>query len=150
VDQDTFHARRAELVVEELDGELLVYDLRTDAAHSLDVRAAAIWRACDGGASIAEIAAATGTAPEIVEHTLSDLSDRALLEGRGQISRRDAVRRMALTAGAAAVAVPVVRSIVAPTAAQAQTCLPDGAPCTSDGQCCGGNCDTGTNTCQSL
>jgi coenzyme PQQ synthesis protein D (PqqD) len=133
-------ARNEELVIEELDDELLLYDLRTDAAHCLDPQATAIWRACDGTASVAEIAAATGTTDEAVEHTLADLAERDLVEGIGYHSRRDAFK-YALTAGAVGVALPIVKSIVAPTAAQAQSCLADGSTCSVDSECCSNNCN---------
>jgi hypothetical protein len=135
-------ARADELVIEELDGELLVYDLRTDAAHCLDEEAAAIWRACDGKTRVAEIAATVDTTPEAVDHALEELSERDLVEGIGDHSRREAVK-LALTAGAVGAALPIVKSIVAPTPARGGTfsCFPDGAGCAVDNQCCSLNCD---------
>jgi hypothetical protein len=137
-------ARTDELVIEELDDELLVYDLRTDAAHCLDPEAAAIWRACDGTASVADIAAATATTPEAVDHAIEQLSGRDLVEGIGDHSRREAVK-LVLTAGAVGAALPIVKSIVAPTPAQAgvPSCLPNGAGCAIDDQCCSLNCNAG-------
>ena len=52
-------------------------------------------------------------------------------------SRREAIRRMAV---AAALALPIVTSVLAPEAAEAQTCLPNGKGCTISGQCCSGCC----------
>ena len=136
-------ARADELVVEELGDELLVYDLRTDAAHSLDAPAAAVWRACDGETSPAEIAAATGTSPEGVEHALRELAERDLVEAPAEHSRREAVK-IGVTAGAIGVAIPIVRSIVAPTAAEAQSgCVPFLGTCNFSSECCSNNCDDG-------
>jgi hypothetical protein len=139
-------ARTDELVVEELGDEVLVYDLRTDAAHCLDAQAAAVWRACDGETTAAEIAAATGTPSEGVDHALLDLDARDLIDSPPEHSRREAMK-IALTAGAIGAAVPVIRSIVVPTPAQAQAsvpCLPDGSACAIDAQCCSQNCNAGT------
>jgi hypothetical protein len=141
----TPRARTDELVLEELGGELLVYDLRTDAAHCLDAQAAAVWRACNGEATVSDIAAATGIPRDGVEHALRGLADRDLMDGAADHhSRREAVK-LVLTVGAAGAAIPVIRSIVAPTAAQAGSvsCFPDGAGCSVDSDCCSQNCNSG-------
>jgi hypothetical protein len=57
------------------------------------------------------------------------------------MNRRQMVRTLGL---AAVVAVPLVTSIVAPTPAQAATCRPPGAACTTSIQCCSGLCSAGT------
>jgi hypothetical protein len=61
------------------------------------------------------------------------------------LSRRDALRRVALVGAGAAAAAPLVKSIVAPTPAQAGTtpCFPDGTGCSIDAQCCSNNCNGG-------
>ena len=61
------------------------------------------------------------------------------------VSRRDALRRAALAGAGAAAAVPLVKSIVAPTPAHAGTtpCFPDGAGCSINAQCCSNNCNAG-------
>jgi hypothetical protein len=56
------------------------------------------------------------------------------------MSRREVVRALALTA---AVAVPVVASIVAPTPAQAASCFPNGSGCETSAECCSGFCNLG-------
>ena len=136
-------ARADELVIEELGDELLVYDLRTDAAHSLDASAAAVWRACDGETSPHAIAAATGTTREGVEHALRELAERDLVEAPAAHSRREAMK-IGVTAGAVGVAIPIVHSIVAPTAAEAQSgCVPVSGTCLFSSQCCSNNCNDG-------
>ena len=79
---------------------------------------------------------------------MEQLGERGLLEQAvvrpAGISRKQAVRRGALVA--AAIALPVTASVVAPNAAQAVTCF-CGAGCTSSTQCCA-NCPTCTgNNC---
>ena len=43
------------LIREEVDGELVIYDQRTDRMTRLNHSAAAVWRACDGHRSPAEL-----------------------------------------------------------------------------------------------
>ena len=146
-------ARQEGLAIEELDGELLIYDLETDKAHCLNGEAATVWRLCDGSRSVEELA--SGVAPdapkdvaeEMALHALSELGKRRLLVGDvsetgSGVSRRELFRKLALV-GAAGLAIPAVKSIVAPTAAQAATCLPPGAICTASAQCCSGTCAGG-------
>lgn len=146
-------ARTERIAVEELDGELLIYDLDTHKAHCLNGEAAAVWRLCDGTRSVTELSATIAqgapheVAEELVLHALSELGKRKLLvlevpEAGSGVSRRELFRKLAI-AGAAGLAIPVVRSIVAPTAAQAATCVPPGGLCTASGQCCSGVCSGG-------
>jgi hypothetical protein len=129
-------ARSENLLVEELGDELLVYDRGSDEAHSLDATAAAIWRACDGANPVSSIASDLVLEEAVVQSTVEQLGELGLLlpwsfETAGH-SRR-ALLRHGLVAGAAGVAaVPVIRSIVAPSAAQAQTsmiCAPHNEQC---------------------
>jgi coenzyme PQQ synthesis protein D (PqqD) len=133
-------ARRAGLVIEEMGGELLIYDLERDRAHALNESAALVFRHCDGRRGVGELTAALGEmtgAPvdEVVAlRALQRLDDAHLLEapaaeGR-QWSRREALRRIGMAGAAAGLAVPVVRSIVVPTAAEAQaSCTPELGVC---------------------
>ena len=142
-------ARAEDLVVEELDGEFLVYDTGRDKAHCLNGTAAAVWRRCDGRRTVEELGVLVAPQAdpelreEIVLSTLAQLDRRNLLveslPAGGRISRREMMRKAALV-GAVGLSLPVVRSIVAPTAAQAATCVPSGGPCTASAQCCSGLC----------
>jgi hypothetical protein len=61
------------------------------------------------------------------------------------LSRREMMRALGI---AAAVAVPLVTSVVAPTAAEAATCLPKNATCSTTIRCCSVlGCDTSKNKC---
>jgi hypothetical protein len=134
--------------VEELGDELLVYDLNTDEAHSLDPSAAAIWRACDANSTAPGIAARTGQSETAVRTTLERLAELDLLAAgsfAADTHSRRAVLRRGLLAGAAGVAaVPLIRSIVTPPAAHAQSgCVADqenNTPCTQTCQCIEGCC----------
>ncbi len=144
-------ARAAGVVVRELVEEVLVYDLETHKAVCLNSTAAQVWRLCDGRRTAADIRralekSADGPVPEeFVWLALEQLGRDRLLDARVPrparlvgITRREMIRRIGLTA---AIAVPVIVSIVAPTPADAASCLPQGAACQESAQCCSGlNC----------
>jgi hypothetical protein len=152
-------ARKEGLVIERLAEEVLVYDTDRDRAHCLNETAAFVWQRCDGRNTTTEIARLLGK--EINAHVdeklvwlaLDQLGRNHLLQNRpaapasfAGLNRREMVRALGL---AAAVAVPVVTSIIAPTPVQAVTCVPSGGVCTSSPQCCPpgtGVCD-GTGHC---
>jgi coenzyme PQQ synthesis protein D (PqqD) len=139
-------ARKDGLVIRELADEVLVYDLERHKAHCLNHTAAWIWKRCDGRATAAELAQllqAESKAPVdegIIWLGLEQLERDHLLSGRiprtpatPRLSRRELVGRLGLIA---AITLPLVTSIVAPTASQAASCFPKGAACSSSSQCC--------------
>ena len=154
-------ARRYDLVVEELPDEVLVYDRKSDEAHCLNKMASLIWKNCDGQSGIDEIAASVGhelnsaVSRQAVMLGLEELSAFSLLDQkpprtpkRASMPRRELIKTLGLTS---AVALPLIISIVAPTAAQAATVdpctstpYPDGCPCTGDGDCASFNCNAGS------
>jgi hypothetical protein len=140
-------ARSGGLVVRELEGEVLVYDLERHRAVCLNSSAAAVWRSCDGRTDVANLSAALAAGQggeEVVWLALEQLARDQLLEerppraaGARRVTRRELIRRLGL---AAAASLPLVTSIVAPTPAQAASCKPPGDPCTSSLECCSGLC----------
>jgi coenzyme PQQ synthesis protein D (PqqD) len=140
-------ARDAGLVVDSIGDELLVYDTECGRAHSLNAVAAAVWRACDGQRDVDQLAGFTGFDRGAVELALNNLLDVELITGYAAsgVSRRAVLRRLSLTAAGLAVALPVIRSITAPTAAMALSNAGD--PCS--GQTCGAGSYCGsTSSCQ--
>lgn len=119
-------ARTQGVTTTELNDETVVYDLDRHRVHRLNQTAALVWKHCDGKSSVAEIAADVGrelAAPaseELVHQALDQLQQACLLAEPKRISRRELGQRVRLT-GALIVLAPVVTSIVAPTAAQAQS-----------------------------
>ena len=150
-------ARRDGLVVKTVGDEVLVYDLERARAHSLDALAAAIWRRCDGRRPVAALAAAVRAETGVpvtdaaVEYGLAALRRARLLAGEQPVP--GPTRRQVLARIGTAAAIPLVLSITAPTAAQAQsgpappfpTCpgggvgVPAGSPCTTLTPCCAGS-----------
>ncbi len=47
--------RQDNLVVQELNGEVLIYDLKVNKAFCLNDTSAQVWQACDGTKSVTEI-----------------------------------------------------------------------------------------------
>jgi hypothetical protein len=143
-------ARREGILSEELDGELLLYDVSTNVAHALAPVAATVWRSCDGAALLERIAASTDLALETVALAVAQLAERGLLvdpptlelgspESVGP-TRREAVTRVARTGGAAFGAALIASVAVGPALAAAST------TCSPGYTQCAGNCiDTNTD-----
>ena len=136
-------------VFQKLEDELLIYDLHANRAVCLNQTAALVWQNCDGKSSAGKIAQKLEKklgAPvneELVMFAVSELKEKGLLENGGSIannfkglSRREVVKKVGF---ASLVSLPIVSSIVAPVAAEAQS-LMEGAfliNCTSTP---GGSC----------
>jgi subtilisin family serine protease len=152
-------ARHEGLLVRELNGEVLVYDLHSHKAHCLNTTAALIWKHCDGRTSESDIARIieghqnTPVHPDAVPFGLLQLRRTHLLKTQitrtadgAALSRRDLIKRLGATA---AVGIPLVTSVLAPKAVEAATCTAGGGACSPDGAnaaCCSGLCVLGSCT----
>lgn len=140
--------RADELVVNEAGDEILIYDTRADKAHSLNKTAAFIWKNCDGETSVEKLAEMVEQKlqlkcdADLVSIALEDLSKADLISPEMVRSSGMSRRKMLLKYGTMAIALPVVATLIAPTAAQAQsTCLPPGSPCAAPAECCSVVCE---------
>jgi hypothetical protein len=113
-------AREEGLLVEAVDDELLIFDLETNNAHALNSPAASVWRACDGTRGVKELQSECGLSEDELRLALDQLRERGLLADEPGLSRRAMLRNVTV-AGAAGVALPMIRSIAAPTPAMAQS-----------------------------
>jgi len=127
-------ARRADILTEELEGELVIYDKRRDVACRLNRTAALVWRNADGVRTVEDLIEVLRdqVSPladeDLVMVTLDRLEEQELLEPgyphrteqATALSRRRFITR-AGALGTAALALPVVQAIVAPTPAPADT-----------------------------
>ena len=143
-------ARTESLIVKEVDGETLVYDLDTDKAHCLNETAARVWKNCDGHTGVSEIAKVLSRESnakvddELVWLALDQLEKFQLLEEAptkpaflSGMTRRQMVARL----GIAAVALPAIMSIVSPTAkAQGSGTTPPTGCCAGPPDCISGTC----------
>jgi hypothetical protein len=116
-----FAARSDGLVAEELDGGLVVYDVRSDRAHWLDREATAVWRACESGRTLHDIAGSAGIEPAMAEATLARLESIGLVEQSGAVSRRTMLRYAAKVGAAGAVGAPIISALIPVAAAHAST-----------------------------
>jgi hypothetical protein len=134
-------ARTDELVVEDVEREVLVYDKRTDEAHCLSPAAAQVWRACDGKTSCEQLAAQLELDAGTVRRALDELEACGLLDGivNHGVTRRQAATRFAKV-GAAAAAAPLIYSVVGPIPEAAATLT---AQCQAVNSAVGGH-DCGT------
>jgi hypothetical protein len=119
--------REKDILIEELPGETLVYDQKRHKVHCLNEAAAVVWRHCDGQTTLAQLAKVVREetnlpkSEEVVQFALSHLAKCQLLTDppdyrnteAARWSRRDFARKL----GVAAVVVPAVMTIMAPTAA---------------------------------
>jgi hypothetical protein len=129
-------ARSRGLKIEEVDDDLIVYDLDQQRAHTLHAIAAAVWRRCDGQTSPDDIARAAAAAlemppnSEFVWEALRQLDAIGLIEVPAQapdeaVARRRALRQLGQVAAGV---LPFVASIAIPAAAYAQSVGTPGPP----------------------
>ena len=124
--------RSAQLLVEELVDELLVYDVERNQVHCLNGTAVRVWTLCDGNRTVSDIARDLNTdlsheeAETLVWSALDQFNEKHLLEVEEQtleshrpegMTRRQMLLRLSLVVGL----LPLVDSIVSPEAALAQS-----------------------------
>jgi hypothetical protein len=120
------------VVVQELDDELLAYDRERDVACRLNRSAALVWQSSDGTRTVADLVAVLAEElgamadEDMVMVALDNLSQNGLIQSGYEsrdsnavrLTRRRFIRRVGVV-GAAAMAVPVVHSLVVPPVAAA-------------------------------
>lgn len=140
-------SRKHEIVDQTLNDEILLYDLQTNRAFCLNKTSMLVWQLCDGTRNIAEISRLAAeklkqSVPEdVIWLALDALKKNNLLDANREIdidfqgfSRREIIRRVGL---ASLVALPLISSLVAPSAiSAASACRSVDTSCTSPAQCC--------------
>lgn len=149
-------SRFENIVVQELNDEILVCDLKNNRVLCLNQTAAEVWKLCTGEKDVKTISQIlsrklnSNVSEEMILFSLDELSKNNLLiekistnEYFKGISRREIIRKIGL---GSMVALPLITSVVMPKAVQAQSCggtfAPDGCACTIDNDC-------DSNCCQS-
>lgn len=145
-------ARHERIVVQQMGDETVIYDEQRNQIHRLNQTAALVWRHCDGQQTAAELARTVQNelgspmTEEMVWLALDRLEKGHLLqeklerpEADGHVTRRQMLRKAALVGGAALL-LPVVQSMVAPTPAMAMSlgCATRGQVARGSRQCCAG------------
>ncbi len=139
--------RKEDIIVQELNGEVLIYDLKANKAVCLNETSSLVWDACDGNQSVSEISQAIGkklNSPaneDIVWLALDQLKKEKLIANGAEVvskfdgmSRREVIRKVGL---GTMIALPLVSSLVAPTAANAQSVCAGACTCTLTGMTVG-------------
>ena len=146
-------ARNKNLVSQNLEKEILIYDLTSHKAYCLNETAAAVYRACDGVTTFSELKTRNDFSIDLIFLTLDQLREKHLVENFESpfagVSRREVIRKVGLTT---MIALPVIAGMVAPTAAHAASSSCPGGTNTGDPggyQGAGGTClcSSGTATC---
>lgn len=147
-------ARKTDILIQETEAETLVYDLASNKALCLNETSVLVWKNCDGTKTVSEIAGILENKlgkivdEDLVWIAIDQLSDERLLENAPKtnkfsaVSRREVIKRIGY---ASMIAIPLVASISAPKAVNAQSCpsppgsVPAGGACTQDCECQPGN-----------
>jgi hypothetical protein len=132
-------ARQTDVVVQKLKDEILIYDLLIHKAYCLNQTSAIVYQLCDGKHSVSDVSKELSkklkstVSEDLVWLAIDQLKQNNLLaESAGVevnfngLSRREAIRKAGL---ASMVALPLISSLAAPTAADAQSSA------TCDGVC---------------
>ncbi|MFV0389980.1 MAG: PqqD family peptide modification chaperone [Pyrinomonadaceae bacterium] len=156
-------ARTTGIIVQQQNDEYLLFDLGTNQAFCLNPTSAYVWNQCNGKNSISDIRVLVeskfqgNVSADFIDLSLKLLLKHNLLANAQEvepivagINRRELLRNVAF---GSAIALPLVSTIIAPTAASAQSgtghCSAGNGPCSPIGSPCTGTdfCDTGTSTC---
>lgn len=160
-----FFARHEGIFAEEIRQEILIYDTHTDLGHALSATAAVVWRTCESGATLDEIAeqllaaglADSGDAAvELADMAVAELIEKRLLDTSGTeasavVSRRQALRTLGGASAAAVLGPLIVSAAIPSSAAAAGSCVGLLGTCTVTGMgpMATNNCCNGLN-CQAL
>lgn len=136
--------RTEHLVDVELSDEVVVYDRRNGAAHALNGPAALVWKSLDQEITIKDLSGRLRNAfggaetDDAAWLAMKDLAKRGLLDGPLQppaagLSRRQLIKRVALTG----IALPAIVTLATPGIAEAA-----GTGLACSGNICGPGCST--------
>lgn len=155
-------ARKSNLVVQEIEAETLVYDLGMNKAFCLNETSSLVWQYSDGKNSVSEIAKLlskrfkTLVTDELVWLALDQLKKDNLLENSSEfeinfngLERRKVIKKIGF---ASMIALPVVSSVIAPSAlyaASVNNCPPLGTCISAGSTICPAGCNLRVN-CQLL
>lgn len=151
-------SRKSNIVVQDLENEVLIYDLTINKAFCLNETSGLVFALCDGTRTVAQISnemskrLKTLISEDLVYLALDELKKNNLLENSEELtdhfagmSRREVVKKVGL---ASMIALPVIASVVAPSAVMAQSCRPTILnfatvnPCATAASCSNTNCNT--------
>ncbi len=149
-------SRKSNIVVQEFETEVLIYDLTINKAFCLNPTSTLIWQLCDGTNSISQISEIisrklkTPFSDDLIWLALDQFKGDNLLEQNdelwiefGGLNRRQVIKKVGFTS---MVMLPIISSIIAPTSAMAQSGgLALLAACSSSSQCQSQHCASVSN-----
>ena len=122
-------ARNENIVMQEIDQEVLIYDLVTHHAVMLNETLKIIFNACDGKTTIDELKVRHNFTDDVIFLAIDELkkakmlknSEQVPLNFKGMMSRREVIKRIGVNS---MLALPIIVGITAPVAAQSlSSCL---------------------------
>ncbi|MBX7173830.1 MAG: PqqD family protein [Pyrinomonadaceae bacterium] len=145
------------IVIQEMGYEILIYDLKENKAFCLNETSALIWQLCDGTKTVTEISEnLSGQSKQTIKEdlvwlALDSFKKNNLLENNKEfeidfngLNRRQVIKKVGV---ASLIALPVISSLVAPTAAYGASLAPLFAGCTSPSDCASNFCTQGPPRC---
>ena len=137
------------IAVQNLNDEVLIYNLTTNQAFCLNDTSAKVFNACDGVTTFTALKEQHQLTDEIIYLALDGLQKENLIAGEyasphAGMSRREVIRKVGL---ASMIALPVIASIVAPTAAHAASGCSNPLSTNIPNDCPVGNTIGGGGTC---
>lgn len=116
-------ARNNDVVIQEANNEMLVYDLLTNKAYCLNETSAKVFHACGNNESFEDLKREHNFADDLIYLSLDELKKSNLLAGEynspfANMNRREVIRKVGL---GCAVALPVISSLIAPQSLSAQS-----------------------------
>ena len=114
-------ARSSEVVIQELGSDILIYDLKTHKAYSLNETSTIIYQACNGKTTFDDLKKKhPKLTDEIILLAISELERVNLLveKWEAKFERREILRKAAFSA----LALPLIVALNVPRSAQAASC----------------------------
>lgn len=158
------NCRKANIVVQDLETEVLIYDLTINKAFCLNQTSALVYQLSDGTRTVSEISELmskklkTLVSEDLVWLSIDGLKKENLLENADEVPlhfeglpRREVIRKIGL---GSIIALPVIASVIAPSSVLAQSCILAGNPapgtiltCRSAGPgSCASSCNSGNSS----
>lgn len=119
-------ARTINIIEQEADAELLIYDMRINKAYHLNETSKIIYNACAEQMTFDELKRRHRFPDDVIHFALDEMRAIGLIEGEisdhfSGLSRRDVIKRIGISTLAA---LPVIAALTAPTAANAASNCP--------------------------
>jgi hypothetical protein len=115
-------ARNTNITTQDLKDEILIYDFTNNKAYCLNPTSTIIYNACNGKTSFEDLEKSHNFKPDLIFLALDELKKNDLVEDYNSpfvgISRREIIRKVGL---GSMVALPVISSLIAPKAIDAQS-----------------------------